>query len=64
MNCYDDSYTDLRITWRDIAVRVQSATPGEDLVLLASRLDAGGLLGLIALAGEGFMDETTGGQTP
>mgnify|MGYP000377393406 CR=1 FL=1 len=37
----DGSYTDLRFTWRGLSVRIQSATQGDDLVLLVSRLDSG-----------------------
>jgi len=34
LRAYDGSYTDLRLEWRDLRLRVQSATDGEDLLLL------------------------------
>ena len=34
MHAYDGSYTDLRLRWRDIEIRVQSATENDSLVLL------------------------------
>lgn len=35
---YDGSYTELTLTWQDIELRVQTATDGDDLVMLATPL--------------------------
>src|SRR4028118_705404 len=35
---YDGRYTDVTVRWKDITVRVQSATEGEDLLLLVTPL--------------------------
>lgn len=37
-HAWDGSYTDLRLNWRDVDVRVQSAHAGEDLVMLVTPL--------------------------
>ena len=37
-HAWDGSYTDLRVTWKEHSWRVQSATEGNDLVLLATPL--------------------------
>src|SRR6266545_211704 len=38
LHVYDGSYTELTLTWQNIKVRVQSATEGDDLVLLVTPL--------------------------
>ena len=38
LHAYDGSYTELTVEWQGIKVRVQSATDGEDLVLLVTPL--------------------------
>ena len=38
LRSYDGSYTDIRVLWRDIDLRVQSATIGDDIVILATPL--------------------------
>jgi putative isomerase len=39
-HAWDGSYTDLRITWRHISLRIQSARDSDGLVILATPLDA------------------------
>ena len=40
-HAWDGSYTDLRIVWRGLDVRIQSAHAGSDLVLLVTPLNRG-----------------------
>jgi putative isomerase len=40
-HAWDGSYTDLRIVWRGLDVRIQSAHAGSDLVLLVTPLNTG-----------------------
>lgn len=40
-HAYDGSYTELTMQWRSVYVRVQSATEGDDLVLLVTLLESG-----------------------
>ena len=40
-HAWDGSYTDLRIVWRGLDVRIQSAHAGSDLVLLVTPLNSG-----------------------
>jgi putative isomerase len=37
-HAWDGSYTDLRVTWRELDLRIQSAHAGEDLVMLVTPL--------------------------
>ncbi len=41
-HAYDGSYTDLRLTWQGLSLRIQSATDAGDLVLLVSPLPRSG----------------------
>jgi putative isomerase len=41
-HAFDGSYTDLRLTWQGLSLRIQSATDGGDLVLLVSPLPGSG----------------------
>jgi putative isomerase len=69
-HAYDGSYTDLSVLWKAMSIRVQSATAGDDLVLLVSndRPQPGVVLkvvprmlwdrkGLVRRDGDGFMAE-------